>query len=140
MKNFKLLFSLFISLLISSYCFTQKVENKKSVTYIDDKPFLKIDGGSLMMDNQPAKIISYQSGKLLFVLTKHFYVYHGDKGYWYNELRFADYDLSFKSSYNYKPLIKSLYENGVLNENGALTKESIEKYIKLFGYTPLEDK
>ena len=136
MKNLKIYFSFFICLLITFNGFAQKIENKKGVTYIDGKPFLKIEGGSLIMDNQPAKILSHQSGKLLFVLTKHYYVYQGDKGHWYNELRFADFDLSFKISYDYKPLIKSLYENGVLTENGELTKESIEKYIKLFGYTP----
>jgi hypothetical protein len=134
MKYF-ILFLLFSTCL--SVSFAQKIDNKKGVTYYGDKPLLKIKGGSLVGDNAPAQISSYGSDKLLFVLTKHYY---RDKEYhnvFYNEIRFADFDLSFKSSYDYKPLIKSLLENKVIKEDGELgDRETIDKYIRLYGFDP----
>lgn len=132
----------FITFFLLCFClvsvsFAQKVDNKKGVTYYGEKPLLKIKGGSLVNDNDPAQIISYGSDKLLFVLTKHYY---RDKEYhnvFYNEIRFADFDLSFKSSYDYKPLIKSLVENGVIKEDGELgDRETIDKYIRLYSFDP----
>lgn len=136
MKTYLLLF---ICLIIAFTGFGQDIKNKKGVTYLDEKPFLKINGGSLLMDNQPTQILGYESNKLLFVLTKHYYTYQGNK-LWYNELRFADVEVSFTSSYDYKPLIKSLYENGVLTGSGEIANDSIEKYIRLYGFTPIFDE
>ncbi len=113
----------------------QKVDNKKGVTYIDEKPYLKIKGGSLAVANQPAQILNYSNDKLLFVITVHLL----SSDTWYNEVTFADFDFSFKTKYLYRPLVKSLYENKVLNETGEITQESVEKWYRLFGNPPPAD-
>lgn len=93
-----------------------------------------------MMDNHPAKISNFETGKLLFVITKHFYDYKGDRGYWYNELRFSDFELSFKSNLEYRALMKSLFENAVFSGSGDLNREALEKYIRLFSFKPLNEQ
>jgi len=55
---------------------------------------------------------------------------------WYNQIVFADFDLSFKTRHRYRAMIKSMYENGVFTESGDLNQEAVEKWVRLFGNPP----
>ncbi len=135
MKIIKILLVALSLIAFSKDSNAQKIKNKKGITYIDKVPYLKIKGGSLIMDQSPVQIISYKTDKLLFILTKHYYHYYGNTSSFYNEITFADFDISFKSGYDYKPLIQSLYQNGVITEDGNIDEELVKKYMRLYKYT-----
>lgn len=136
MQFIKFYLTILVSIFIASTAVSQKVEHKKDITSVDGKPLLKVNGGSLVFDNKPAQVVNFNTGKLLFVLTKHYFYYNGSNGYWYNELRFSDVGVIFKSSFDYKALIKSLYENKVLTEAGEIDEDALQKYMFLYPYTP----
>lgn len=121
-----------ISLCFAGTISAQKIDNKKGVTYIDETPVLKLVDGSLVFDNKPVKVSANESGKLLFIITRHFYEKGGKTGLWYFEVRFADYDLAFRNAQDYKIIIKNLLETGALNKKGELSEDGIKKYIKLY--------
>ena len=121
-----------LSLFVVATASAQKIDNKKGITYIDETPVLKLVDGSLVFDNKPVKVSSNESGKLLFVITRHFYEKGGKTGLWYYEVRFADFDLAFRNAQDYKVIIKNLLETGALNKKGELSEDGIKKYIKLY--------
>lgn len=121
-----------LSLLITATVSAQKIDNKKGITYVDETPALKLEDGSLVFDNKPVKVSAHESGKLLFIITRHFYEKDGKTGYWYFEVRFADFDLAFRNAQEYKDIIKRLLETGALNKKGELSEDGIKKYIKLY--------
>ena len=110
----------------------QKIDNKKGITYIDETPVLKLEDGSLMFDNKPVKVKANESGKLLFIITRHFYEKGGKTGFWYFEVRIADFDVVFRSTQEYKVIIKNLLETEALNKKGELSEDGLETYIKLY--------
>lgn len=112
--------------------YAQKIDNKKGITYVDEIPVLKLEDGSLVFDNKPVKVSANESGKLLFIITRHFYEKGGKTGLWYFEVRFADFDLVFRNAQDYKVIIKNLLETGALNKKAELSEDGIIKYIKLY--------
>ncbi len=119
-----------ISLFFISNLQAQKITDKKQIIYADGTPLLKMVGGSQIEDNSPMRVVSHDSDKLLFVITKHTNrVNHT----FYNEVTFADVEKGSESPYDFKPLIKSLLENEVLNTKGELNLDEIDQYIRLFG-------
>lgn len=105
------------------------MKNKKGVTMIDGVPTVKIQGGSLAVANMPARILNYSNDKLLFVVTVHL----RSSSTWYNEVTFADFDVSFNTRHMYRAMIQSMYQSKLFNEEGNMDQEEVEKWIRLFG-------
>ena len=65
---------------------------------------VKIQGGSLAVANMPARILNYSNDKLLFVVTMYLRI----SSTWYNEVTFADYDVSFNTRHMYHAMIQNM--------------------------------
>ena len=52
---------------------------------------------------------------------------------WYNEVTFADYDVSFNTRHMYHAIIQSMYQSKLFNEEGNMNPEEVEKWSRLFG-------
>jgi len=130
MKPIPLLLIATIGLSFMTDANAQEIQHKKRITYVDDVPLLKMDGGSQIDYESPAKIVNHDTGKLLFVITKHL---DRTKNRFYNEIVFADVDKKFDSAYDYKPLLLSMIQNEVLTTKGELNLDKIDQYIRLFG-------
>ena len=123
MKNF---FFLFFTLLIVNSSFSQSLNIKKDIVFIDGKECLKISKS----DANNIAILDLEGKEIIFLK----FIHDSKYGSLYNKIIFLDQKVSFTSKtyiYTKKLLIKRLLAEKVI-ENCKLNTEKIEKFILKF--------
>jgi len=124
--------------------FAQKVKFKKQICYVDNVAFLKLHEPLWTTNDNPIIYYSIINDKALFTLNPYKYVQLDkvldgkefvDKpvshtGYL---LKFLGLDLEMYCLYDYKQVVKEIYNAKLLDINQNWIKEKVEEYIKIFG-------
>lgn len=140
----KILFPFAFIIIFSFSLSAQKVKIKKKVAYVEDKAYLdlsetvgstttykSLNGNELFV----VHLDSYQKRNPVAKNPRSNAPYKPYVTVYYATIKFLNSDIEFetKDLSNRKVLIKALYNNQVLNENGQVIIEEADKFAKKYG-------
>ncbi len=108
----------------------QKVKIKNKIAYVNDEAYLTWNNNDYMI-HLPGEFKHVSNESTIFTMQIHKY---GQKIY--NNLRFVDFDGEIWTIMPRKKVIKSLYNSGVINDDGTVNEEKARKFIRAYHQEP----
>lgn len=116
----------------------QDVEIKKGDIFVDGTHFLSADDCKYKVRKCPIRSVA--SGERLFAINynKHAYYNAAAKKYVdraYLEITFIEFDLKMTMYTNLKKFVKLIYNEGLIDKSGLISKENAEKFARMYHET-----
>ncbi|MCI5055181.1 MAG: hypothetical protein MRY83_03680 [Flavobacteriales bacterium] len=141
MKLRQILLQLFF-ILISISGFSQKIKIKKGIAYVDNQAYLDLtDGDSYActyktMDGTEVFVAQYESYAKKNPIPRNprsNVPYRETVTEHYAKVKFIPFELEFETESSRKWLVSKLYNDKVVDLNGAISKENAIKFQKKYG-------
>lgn len=130
MKNIKVL-TLFTFLVVSISGYAQKIKLKKGDVLVDKELWLKYDGCGGW--DQVCSIYNLQGEEIIFM--KRLEIPYSDDEYW--KIKFLGTQKTIELEYGFqninRSLLKKFYLAGVVNEDGTLNIEKVDRMVEKYG-------
>lgn len=144
MKNLILLFTTVVLLFCVTNVSAQKlkVKIKKDIAYVDDVEYLDMSDCTALncaiksLTGEDVLVIQFESFEKPNPVKrnpKSKSPYSSTVTERYSVIKFLGIDLEFESEFTRKTLIRAMFENEVMNEDGTVNEENANKLAKKFG-------
>lgn len=126
--NNNLIKTIFFFLIISINLYGQNVKIKKDIAYVNDKEYLKFENCGAFSDTCSIKNLNNE--EIIFITVDKV---PRDTRYTYDKVKFLGFDKTIESRESRKDLVKIFYINKVVDENGNLNEDSVNKVVEKYG-------
>ncbi|MDI9256140.1 hypothetical protein [Flavobacterium sedimenticola] len=130
-------FLLVISLSIVSLGFSQEVKLKKDQVFVDDQHWLNSDGCGMF--SSTCSLTNLSGDEIIYMKyielkgVEPITNYNKTGNVSYTEIKFLGFNVSIELQETYKKIIKILYAAKVVNPDGTLDEEKVQKLVEKYG-------